>query len=466
MSRSITIFLLVASFGILFAGCAAPEPDRSMEDFTFTDTDLETVQEMTSSQSTGQSVLTETGSEDFTTGTIELSVSGSASTVATITPDREKQEFYDNIRMAVMDQGENLYRVNNPFLNVRASTDVSSALVVRLDHGDVLTVTDLPSAQWAKVKLSDGKTGYVAFRYIAKLTTEQKLPQEKKQFEGKYFVDFQFVNVRKDPSTQSEKVGELPGQAIVKPISVNGEWARVTVDGKEGYVSMQYLKAFLPVFLVRQDEYSVPILQYQADDSASITMLAKHIASLKAAGKKVQTLRSLYDVVIAQETNDARISPDIVILTVAGVTLSNVKQVGDALQNAGVGATLFLRTKDVGLTGITEKMILNLMANGNDLQSAGHNGDDLRSMTDSEVKLQLGQSKKLIQDISHKEVYAVAYPSGGVNDRVMKVASEMGYLLGLTQSPDKKFTRTQFLRLPSLYVSSGMTAEDVVKLVK
>ncbi len=463
MPRYLTVFLLVVSFGILFAGCSAPEPDKSMEDFTFSDTDLEQVNQLASS---GSASLDLTGSSSDST---VLSVSGSGSTVLTdsvaVTADPETQAFYDSLRIAVVAQGENLYLVNNPFLNVRATTDVGSALVEKLTQGDIVTVTDFPTAQWAKVKLASGKEGYVSFRYIAKLTTEAKLADEKKAFEGKYFVDFQFVNIRKEPSAQSEKIGELPGQAIVKPISVSGDWARVTFEGKEGYVSLQYLKPFLPAFLVRQDDYTLPILQYQADDAASIAALPKQIAALKAAGKKVVLLKSLYDVVLAQEQRDTRISPDSVALTITGVTAKNVKQVSDALQEAGVGATLFIRTKDLGLSGITEKMVLNLLANGNDLQSSGHTGDDLRSMTDSQVALELGQSKKLIFDVTKKEVYVIAYPSGGINDRVMAAAARMGYLFGLTQSPDKQFSRTQFLRLPSLFVSSGMTPEDIVKLV-
>lgn len=471
MPRSISFFLLIASFGILFAGCAQPEPDRTLEDITFTETDLQRVVQLAG---TGTIDLTQallpngSGSSEAQVVSV-TNLSGTASVLSEsleVTKDAEKQRFYDSLRLAVQDTGENLYKVNNPFLNVRADRNVSSTLVSKLSQGDILTVTDIPDAAWAKVKLSDGKEGYVAFRYIAKLVTEAKLPEEKKKFEGKYFVDFQFLNIRKDPSSQAEKIGELPGQAILKPISISGEWARVAYNGKEGYVSSQYLEPFLPTFLVRQDEYTVPMLQYQADDTASIAALVKHVAALKAAGKKVVTLKTLYETVMAQETRDARISPDIVILAVVGVSGKNVRAVSDALQSASVPATLFLRTKDIGLAGITEKMILNLMANGNDLQSSGHTGDDLRSMTDSQVALELGQSKKLIEEISKREVYAFAYPAGGVNDRILKQASEFGYLFGLTQTPDKKFTRTQFLRLPSLYVTSGMTPDDIVKLAK
>lgn len=463
MSRSsLTFFLLIASFGILFAGCGKQEPDKSFEEFTFSDTDLEAVEQLSSSGALG---------EDYTQPTVLSVADGSGVTVlsedaASLKPDTSKRDFYNGLRATALDQGGNSYRVNNPFLNVRTSADVTSGLVVRLNQGDMVTVLDIPNAGWAKVKLNDGKEGYVSFRYLAKLTTDTKLAEEKKQFEGQYFVDFDFLNIRKDPSSQSEKLGELPGQAILKPLSMNGEWARVIFDGKEGYVSSQYLQAFQPAFLVRQDQYVLPILQYFGDDSTAIASLPKQIAALKSSGKKVGTLRQLYDTVLAQESRDVRISPDAVALVVTGVNAKNVRSISDALQAAGVSATLFMQTKDIGLSGITEKTMLTLSANGFDLQSGGHTGDDLRSMTDSQVTLELGQSKKLIEDMTKKEVYSFAYPKGGVNDRIMTQAAEMGYLFGISQSPDKEFTRGQFLRLPTLVVSAGMSADDVVKLVQ
>src|SRR3989338_1634185 len=475
MSRStLTTFLLIVTFGILFAGCAKAEPDKSFEEFTFSDTDLQKIEELSSGGgSTGSGILPPVGitSSDESGSIPAFSVIGSSgSTVLTdnaaITIDKEKQKLYENVRKSLTDQGGNIYRVNNPFLNVRRAMDGGSELIVQLNSGNIVTVTEIPDAEWAKVKLTDGKEGFVAFRYLAKPTTEQRLAEEKKQFEGKYFVDYAFLNIRKDPSTQAEKIGELPGQTIIKPLSMNAQWARVVYNGKEGYVSTQYLKLFLPVFLVRGEEYSLPLLRYSADDSSAVGILPKHVAALKTAGKKIMTLRALYDTVIAQETKDARISPDTVVLIVEGVTSKNVKLVSDALQNAGVSATLFIQTRDIGLAGITEKTILNLLANGNDLQSGGHTGDDLRSMTDSQVMLELGQSKKLIQDLTHKEVFAISYPKGGVNDRVMQQAAVIGYLFGISQSPDSRFSRSQFLRLPTLLVTGGMTGDDVLKLAK
>ncbi len=474
MSRPLVVFLLISSFGILFVGCSAPEPDKTFEEFTFTDDDLQRVYEIaegssssatvTLSVNSGAAVASVPGAMTGSAGTIVTG--GTASVGAVAAADPAKVKFYDSLRMGAADQAANIYKVNNPFLNVRASMDVSAAQLDRLNQGDVLIVLEIPNAEWAKVRLSDQREGYVALKYIAKLTTDVKLAEEKKQFEGKYFVDFAFLNMRKDPSSQSEKIAELPGQAIVTPMSMNGEWARVSYGGKEGYVSSQYLKPFQPTFLVRQDEYTLPILQYRAGDAASMASFPKHMAALKAAGKKVVTLKALYDLVIAQESRDARVSPDWVAVTIAGVNSQNVKAVSDALEAANVDATLFIGTKDVGISGITEKTVLNLLANGHDLQSEAHAGDDLRSLTDSQVALELGQSKKIIEDLTKREVYAVSYPMGGVNDRVMKKAAELGYLLGVSQSPDKKFSRGQFLRLPSLFVSSTATPEEVVRMVQ
>jgi peptidoglycan/xylan/chitin deacetylase (PgdA/CDA1 family) len=118
------------------------------------------------------------------------------------------------------------------------------------------------------------------------------------------------------------------------------------------------------------------------------------------------------------------------------------------------------------MTGITEKTIVTLLADGFDLQSAGHTGDDLRSLTNAQVTLELQESRKILEDLTHKSVYVVAYPQAGVNDRVMQKAAEAGYLFGLGSAPDRTFSRDQFLRLPSYTVTTSMTAEDIEKVAK
>jgi len=467
MSRSsLTFFLLVLSFGILFAGCGAPEPDASFEEFTFTDEELAAIHAVTQGDDASVPTMdTEDGEPAVLSVDSPGVIAGSTDTTLPVV-DEAKKSLYASLRQSVEEQPDGVYVVNNPYLNVRLTAVVTSEQVGSLNNGDLVTIVEQPNAEWAKVKMPSGREGYVAFRYLARVTTEEKLPAEKKKFEGRYFVDYGFVNMRQEPSTQAAKLAEVPGKTIVKPTSIGNGWARIVHDGKDGYVSTEYLTPFAPAFLVRQDSYQLPILHYNADDVASIGALPKHMEALKASGKRIVTMKNLYDTVLAQQSRDVRVSPGTVALAITGVNAGNVRAVQTALDSARVPASLFVQTKDLGLTGITEKTVLTLMANGHEIQSGGHTGDDLRTMTDSQVRLELGQSKKLIEDMTKREVYAVAYPRGGVNDRTLAEAGERAYLFGISQSPDKRFTRSQFLRLPTLYVNSGMTEEDVKRLVE
>lgn len=459
----IVAFLLIACFGLLFVtGCSSSRvsDQDTVEDDTFTAEDLARFQELGRDDT---EMTTGTGSS-VAAGTVQPDAAMTSMVPAESVTDPELRKRYDAMRAGSSGKGANLYRVTNAFLNVRTEPAVNAAFLMRLNQGDLVTVVEFTNASWAKVTLPGGQTGYLSVRYISKLTTEEKLKEEQKAFDGLYFVNFAFVNVRQSADTGADKIGEIPGQTILRPLSMEKDWARVPFNGKEGYVSTQYLSPFKPNFLVRQDSYTLPILHYSAGQESTLTAMAQHIARLKQDGIRVLTLRELFDTVQAQETRDSRIPPKSVVLAVSGVTSENVKRVSDTLTAAGVPATLFVQTDQIGLSGISEKQILTLQANGFDIQSGGHTGDDLRTLTNAQTQLELEQSRVILEEITKKTVFAVAYPQGGANDRVLKQAAESGYLFGVGSAPDKTFTREQFLRLPSYMITSGMTAEDVVKL--
>lgn len=460
-------FLLLASFGILFAGCRGPQETREDDAFVFTADDVARFKQLARE---GEEATTGSGIVRDEKPYLEPL----ASTGELITEDGDGVPVlrldmlpaYRAIRAGAVKEGENTYRVTNTFLNVRASPSVTAASAGRLVKGESVTVLEFADAAWAKVKLADGKMGFVAVRYIAKPTSEEKLAAEKEAFKGMHFVDFGFVNVRKAPDAQSEKLGELPGQTIVRPISMDAVWARIPYQGKEGYVAVEYLSPFLPNFLVRQERYVLPFLHYRANQDGVTAAIGPHIALLKREEIRFMTLSQFRDLLLAQEERDVRLPPRSVALLVSGVTADNAQSVSDALTAAGVSATLFVETESVGLRGLTEKALLTLRANGFDVQSAGHTGDDLRALTNAQVSLELVQSRKLLEERTAQDVFAIAYPQGGVNDRVMALADESGYLLGITDQPERSFTREQLLRLPSLLVIPSMTPEDVLKLVR
>lgn len=444
------------------------EGPEAIQDDTFSAEDAARMQALSGETQTGTGAVAEV--PNTMSGTVQSApmLDIAANTGGTILPtmDPALRSKYDAIRTVSKAVDGNVYRVTNEFLNVRSAASVTAGSVGRLLQGDLVTMVEFVNAGWAKIKMSNGVEGFVATRYVAKLTTEEKLKEEEKAFEGTYFVDYAFVNVRKSADVQSEKMGEIPGQAFVKPLSIDRDWARVNFEGKEGYVSMQFLTPFKPAFLVRQDTFVLPILQYNVEQPGMLEALVTHAAKLKESGAKIMTLRELSELVMTQEVRDVRLTPKSVIIAVTGITAENVRKVSDALYGPGIRAVLFIQTKNVGLSGISEKTLSTLVANGFDIQSAGHTGDDLRALTNAQLQLELSQSRQLLEELTKRSVLAIAYPQGGVNERVMQTAAAAGYLFGIGSAPDSTFARDQFLRIPSFMITGGMTADDVSRLVK
>lgn len=456
--NSMVAFLLVACFGILFAGCseqtAAPE---TADEFTFTEEDVARFREIVM------------GEEEVGTGSVATPrlVGGAPSSVdaETIVLDVSQKATYGAIRATSSNSTENSYRVTNAFVNMRSAPNVTASQVEQLEQGTAMTVLEFPDAAWAKVQLPNDREGFVSSRYIAKVTSEEKLAEEKKAFEGQYFVNFGFLNVRAKPDADSEKLGELPGQSIVRPLSKDDVWARVQFNGKEGYIAVQYLQPFLPNFLVRQENYTVPVLHYDMQRDGMEDVLVQHIAALQDANANLLTFQGFADVLLQQQERDARVNPRSVIVAISGITNENIKDISDVLRASNARATLFMQTNQIGIGGITEQTLLTMVANGYDIQSATHTGDDLRSLTNSQIALELKQSRKLLEEKTGRTVHTILYPLGGVNSRVQDIAQEAGYLFGVSNDAKRTYNRDEFLQVPSFTILDTMTKEDIVTIV-
>ena len=444
-------FLLVASFGILFAGCGGTEKTDipQADDFSFTADDLARVKELAGD-----------GSGAFIPR-LELAPEQEGASGPPVIDVGSIDKF--NAMRTASDGEQDMFRVTNAFLNVRSEPRVTATQIGRLERSESIQVLEFIDAAWAKVLLN-GKEGYVASRYISKLVSETQLAEEKKKYEGMYFVDFGFLNVRKDADANSEKLGELAGQSFVRPLTKDEVWARIPYNDGDGYVAAQYLTQFLPNFLVRQGSFNLPVVHYKISAEGMLDAMPDHIAAMKNGGYTIWTMSDFYQLLLHQEEKDIRLNPNTVILAVSDITNDNVKDLSAILRASGVDATLYLQGQYLS-GGIDQKQLMTLIANGHDLQTAGHTGDDLRSLTNAQVELELSQSKQLLEQITKKKVISVAYPMGGVNDRIARKAGEVGYLLGLSIAPDTHFERTQLLRMPSLVIKASMTSEDLISLV-
>ena len=446
--------IVTAAIAVLLTSCGGSE---EFEDtFTFTEQDVEEISALLDRIEGEEGTPLEGEEESIVFPGIEE-----------IEIDSADAHRYDSLRSELGALEENTYRVTNVFLNVRSTPSVHSDLVEELKQGDYVRVLSFPDAKWAEVQLSDARKGFVSTAYISQVISESQVEEVKKRYEGQYEVNFRFLNVRSEPSTQGLKLGELYAHQIVKPIEFNDKWARVPFGDGEGFVASDYLKPYFPKLIVRQERFSIPILRYRGDDPEIADVLVRQVAFLKSQGKTVMTLREFYDLLMRQEREDIKLKGNEVLLLVSDVTKETVKDIADALRASSVTATFFFQTDEVGEGKISPQIVKSIAANGNDVQSASHSGDDLRAMTNTNILKELALSRQVLEDITGQDVFAVAYPRGGVNDRVAEQAVQTGYLFGITLTPavGESFERVQFLKLPSNSITSSTTEGTLKSLV-
>ncbi len=462
--------LLTLSAGFLLGGCSSGQKDSDQE-FVFTADDAARFDQLvrqSDTQATG-AVLgmmpsslssSSVGSGVVLTATVPTTT---GSTLASVDP--ALVAHYNALRSESAGDGKDHVQVTNTFVNMRVAADKESTLVQKIDQGAVLELVEFPSAGWARVKTAAGIEGYVSLQYVSLLASSDQLPELKKRYEGLMYVDYPFLNVRSAPDRTADKIGELPGQSFVRPQAINGPWAQIPFNGKTGYVSAEYLTQFSPPMTVRQESFTLPILQYNASQTGVGEAIAAHVKKLKADGVSILTLADVADLLEKQEKSGGNFPAKGAVLTVTGVTSQTIGAITDTLKKSGVTATLFVSTQNVGLSGITQQTISQLVRSGFDVQSAGHTGDDLRALTDSQLDIELRQSRQLLSEAG-ATVFSIGYPDTGVNDRVMQHAAAAGYLFGVGGSPERTFRRSQFLKLPSLQITSSMLPDDVARVVE
>ena len=162
--------------------------------------------------------------------------------------------------------------VNTDFgsLNVRSGQGTDTDIIGSVSKGATLEVMELDDGSgWTKVQTSDGKEGYVSSDYIkveTKITDEIPETSSKEQSSEETStssfietstssIETEFAEVNTSGGTLNVRSGQGTDSNIIGTAS-NGEklqiletdngsgWTKVqTSDGKEGYVSTEYIKS-------------------------------------------------------------------------------------------------------------------------------------------------------------------------------------------------------------------------------
>ena len=147
-----------------------------------------------------------------------------------------------NITVANADSVNKTGVVNTSTLNVRKGPGTNNAILTKIYKNDKVTITE-SSKGWYKVKLSNGKTGWVSDDYIKVTSSNNSTSNNSSSSKKTGTVTTSTLNVRKGAGTSHAKVGTLKkGNKVTIQETKNG-WHKVKLsNGTVGWASGDYIK--------------------------------------------------------------------------------------------------------------------------------------------------------------------------------------------------------------------------------
>ena len=127
--------------------------------------------------------------------------------------------------------------VNTDSLNVRSGPGTNYSKIGTLKKGEKVGVISENNG-WSKINYS-GKEAYVSSSYLKNINPNTpSTPESTKETKE---VNTDSLNVRSGPGTTYSKVGTLSKGSKVEVLSESNGWSKINYNGKEAYVSSQYL---------------------------------------------------------------------------------------------------------------------------------------------------------------------------------------------------------------------------------
>lgn len=124
-------------------------------------------------------------------------------------------------------------------LNIRKKKSIDSEIVGKLKKGNIVTVLE-KGAEWSKIE-SGNANGYVYNQYL-KFGDDVETFAKSNQIQRVAKVSVETLRVREKPSTKSYIVTLLSEGETYQVKNVSDGWAKVSVNGKTGYISVDYAK--------------------------------------------------------------------------------------------------------------------------------------------------------------------------------------------------------------------------------
>lgn len=221
--------------------------------------------------------------------------------------------------------------------------------------------------------------------------------------------------------------------------------------------------------------YVPPILMYHEilpnPDSAyrlavSIKAFDRQMAFLKKHHYNVITLEALADLIKEKK----RIPPRTIVITLDDGYWNNFTYAFPILKKYNLPATIFIIINEVGRInkfGKRDRLSwdeIKLMQDLRIITFGSHalGPEPLINFKDkAEIKRQIFDSKKILEERLGRKVVAFSYPEGRFNAKIRQWVIDAGYKLAVTTSPGKKFPDDDLFALKRLRISSSSNSPIV-----
>lgn len=224
---------------------------------------------------------------------------------------------------------------------------------------------------------------------------------------------------------------------------------------------------FLALFLLGsfiQRGYVVPVLMYHSISYRSDPIMHRLIVSPDTFQRQMRFLKERrYNVVSLEKIavlvkQKKKLLPRTIAITFDDGFKDNYDYAFPILKKYNLPATIFVIINEIGRRQgdrLSWEQIREMSGSG--VISIGSHGlmpEPLVNLkSEAELKKEIFDSKKIIEEKLGKSVSAFCYPEGGFNPRIKELVGEAGYRVAVATSPGKEFPNDDIFALKRLRIS-------------
>lgn len=218
------------------------------------------------------------------------------------------------------------------------------------------------------------------------------------------------------------------------------------------------------------EDMGVPVMYYHSIDPSEENSLILHpdrfrkqMQYILDSGFTPLTISQVY----RYHTEGLKIPKKSIVITLDDGYENNYTQAYPILKELNIPATIFVQTDRIDQPGWLKKdQIIEMSNNGIDIMSHTISHPSLKKLSYEEQVKELTESKKVLEELLEKEVYAISYPYGDYNKDTLEIVKDAGYKIAFTTKEKLMNKEDGIYELERIYSNSKKDFEHFKKSIE